>query len=98
MLSTWAALAEGNTTDDKEAQLANAEAPTEVTAAGIATEIRPLPANADTAIVNKDAGNCIVCNAVQPLKAFAGIAVTPSGTSTDPASGVITQLHFGSAP
>ncbi len=68
---------------------------TEVTEAGITTEVRPLFSNAETPIVNKVAGKSIVSNVVQPLNAFEGIAVTPAGVVTWPfAAGWIQQ--FGS--
>jgi hypothetical protein len=54
--STAAVLVRGNTTEAKEAQPAKAEAPIVVTAAGRATDSRPLLANALAPIVVSELG------------------------------------------
>ena len=69
LASTVAMLVRGNTTEVKEAQLANADAPTEVTAAGIEIERRPLLANADWPIDVTELDKLIDVKALQPSKA-----------------------------
>jgi hypothetical protein len=83
----------------KDAQLANAEAPIEVTPAGIAMDSRPDPIKAEAPIDVSELGSSIVFKARQPKKALAGILVVLAGIVTSPfASGVIRQAHVGFGP